>query len=411
MRDSTVASLDYDLLTAENRMDPYPVYARLREEAPIHWSNSLGGWVFTRFDEVHDALDEGDLSAARFTPYLEGARGSSNPDPESLELYEGLNAWFTFADPPNHTRLRSLTRNVVSPPMKAMRPAVEALIGRLLDEAEELGETDMVNDLARTVSVTTIATLLGVPFADQQMFLNWAEVLTAYIGGAIDVPDRRRRALQGLRELSDYLHTHVEERRAHPGEDLVSALLAARKDGDALSVEEIVATSAMMLFAGHGSSTNAIGNGMLALLQNPDQYALLAAGEVSATHAVEELLRYDSPVHVTVRTALSDGVLGREEISTNDRVFLFIAAANRDPRRTERPEQLDFMRGKRVNHVTFGYGIHFCLGAPLARMEATLLLEKLVERFSRVELATDELQWKSTVGFRGLESLPLTVRA
>jgi cytochrome P450 len=253
--------------------------------------------------------------------------------------------------------------------------------------------------------------LLGVPLEDQRTFLDWAEVLTAYIGGATDVPDRRRRALQGLRELSDYLEAHVVQRRAHPGDDLVSALLAAHKDDDELSVNEIVATSAMMLFAGHGSSTNAMGNGMLALLQNPDQCALLAAGRVSAAHAVEELLRYDSPVHVTVRTALRDGVLGREEILADDRVFLFIAAANRDPRRTERPEQLDLLRSNRVNHVTFGYGIHFCLGAPLARAEATIVFERLVKRFSRVELATDELQWKSTVGFRGLESLPLTVNA
>jgi cytochrome P450 len=410
MSESTIPRFDYDLLAPEVRDDPYPLYERLREASRIHWSESLGGWGLTRYDDVRAALDVEELSAARFSPYLEIMRNSENPDPVSLALYEGLQAWFTFADPPYHTRVRGLTRGVISGPMKAMTKSVDALVEDLLDVAQERGEIDVIADLARPASVGAIVKLLGVPAEDQELFTEWSEMLTEYIGGAIDVPNRRERARGALGELSDYLNELVSARRSTPGEDLVSALISARNKGDALSTDEIVATAGMLLFAGYGSSTNTVGNGLLALLSNPSQRTVLADGAVTAERAVEEILRYDSPVQVTVRNADRDGALECPEISAGDRVFLFVASANRDESRVSNPGDFDLTREK-IPHVTFGYGIHFCIGAPLARIEVPLVFKRLFERFRSIELTSSELHWQPTVGFRGLKELPVAVHA
>jgi cytochrome P450 len=411
MSEATIAHLDYDLLDPGNRRDPYPLYAELRDAGPIHWSESLGGWVLSRYDEVHSALDHPELSAARFTPYLESLRRAPSVDRDSEMLYEGLNAWFTFADPPYHTRLRSITRRVLSRPMKAIGTRVEPLLDSLLAEADERGGADLLDELARPLSVGAIAELLDVPLADRALFLQWSELLTALIAGAVDVPSRRERALEGLRELNSYIHALVAERRGRGGEDVVAGLLSERHEGEPLSTDEVVATIAMLLFAGHGSTTNAIGNGALALLRNETQRRALIDGEVTAEDAFEELLRYDSPVQVTVRNAACDGALGCGEISAGDRVFLFVASANRDGRRVERPDELDLARSVRGRHITFGYGIHFCLGAPMARIVAPMALDRLFARARSVALAETELEWQATVGFRGLERLPVDVAA
>jgi cytochrome P450 len=298
----------------------------------------------------------------------------------------------------------------MSGPMKAMTVSVDELVGELLDAAEERGEIDVVADLARPASIGAVVKLLGVPSADKELFTEWSEMLTEYIGGAIDVPNRRERARTALRELSDYLDALVSDRRSSPGEDLISALIAARNNGDSLSSEEVVATAAMLLFAGHGSSTNAVGNGLFALLRNPAQRDALADGAVTAERAVEEILRYDSPVQVTVRNADRDGALDCPEINAGDRVFLFVASANRDGERVESPNEFDLGREKAA-HITFGYGIHFCIGAPLARIEVPLVFKRLFERFKSIELTESELHWQPTVGFRGLKELPVAVRA
>jgi cytochrome P450 len=408
MAEQPVPRFDYDLLAPAIRANPYPLYEQLRDAGPIHWSERLGGWGLTRYDDVRAALDIEELSAARFSPYLEIMRASADPDPVSLALYEGLQAWFTFADPPYHTRVRALTRGVISKPMKAMNASVDALVNDLLDVAQERGEIDVIADLARPASIGAIVKLLGVPVADQKLFTEWSERLTEYIGGAIDVPNRRERAQTALSELTDYLNQLVDACRASRGDDLISALLSARNKGDALRQEEIVATAGMLLFAGYGSSTNTVGNGLLALLSNPNQRQALADGLVTAERAVEELLRYDSPVHVTVRNADRDGALDCPEISAGDRVFLFVASANRDERKVERPAELDLLREK-IPHITFGYGIHFCIGAPLARIEVPLVFKRLFDRFSRVAITSPQLEWQPTVGFRGLKELRVAV--
>lgn len=314
-------NFEYDLLDPEILSDPYPLYTELRAGGRLHWSDSLEGWAVTHYEDVHRALNAADLSIERYRPNLEATRAGSNPDPAEVAFYEDLQEWFTHADPPRHTRLRGITRTVISPPMKAMGPNVDRLITELLDQAAEEGTTDVVRSLARPLSVGAVVYLLGIPAADREPFTDWSEKLTEFIGGAINVPDRRERAKSALAEMKVYLRDLVAERRLNPTDDLIGRLVGAEANGDRLTDEEIAATSAMLLFAGHGTTTNLIGNGLLALFRNPDQMAALRSGAVTSENAVEEFLRYDSPVQITVRTAAQDGALGYEQIKAGNASF------------------------------------------------------------------------------------------
>ncbi len=406
---SAPVAAEYDLLAPATLADPYPLYRSLREQGSVHWSESLGGWGLTRHADVRPALNDGDLSARRFAPYLERLAGRADADPHDVRLYESLSRWFTFDDPPGHTRLRTFTRKVFSAPMKAMGGSVEALVDELLDGIEANGCGDVIADFARPLSVGAIADLLGVPREHCDRFTAWSDLLTQVIGGALQVGDRRRRASEGVEALDEYLGELVRRRRAEPSPDLIGRLAATDGDG-APTDEEIAAIGAMMLFAGHGTTTNLIGNGLLALLRHPDQLDVLRRDAGLVPAAVEELLRFDSPVQVTVRNAARDGALGVEEIAAGDRVFLFVASANRDAPGVDSPDELDVTRGD-GRHLTFGYGIHFCIGAPLARIEAPVAFARLIERFPKLRLALpeDELEWQRTVGFRGPQSLPVRV--
>jgi cytochrome P450 len=254
-----------------------------------------------------------------------------------------------------------------------------------------------------------IVELLGVPPADRGRFTDWSDALTEFIGGALNVENRRRRAQVALEELSEYLGRAVTLRRRDGGDDLLAALIHVSRDGDSLSDEEVIATAAMLLFAGHGTTTNLVGNGMLALLDAPEALTWLADNPGACVDAVEEFLRYDSSVQITVRNAKHDGVLGLDEIAAGDRVFLFVGAANRDPSRFADPESLVLTRADK-GHLSFGFGIHFCLGAPLARIEGPIAFRRLLTRFTDLSLQATELAWQPTVGFRGLQQLPISFR-
>lgn len=399
----------YDLLAPEHLRDPYPLYAELRRGGAVHWSDSLGGWALTRYADVRPALAHAELSAARFAPSLARLRARPGVEPADLRLLERLDSWFTFNDPPQHTRLRTFTRQVLSAPMKAMTAAVRRSADRLLDAIAASGEGDVIADFSRPLSVGAIAELLGVPRSHYDRFTGWSDVLTEFVGGALNVPDRRARALAGLTELHAYLEELVYERRAAPSDDLIGRL-ADIDAPDAPTDQEIAAIGEMMLFAGHGTTTNLIGNAVLALLRHPEQLERLRREPGRVPAAIEELLRYDSPVQITVRNAACDGAFGIDGARTGDRVFLFLGAANRDGSEHDAPDTLDVTRAD-AHHVSFGYGIHFCIGAPLARIEARAALGRLIERFPALALAVPEsdLRWQPTVGFRGLERLPIAV--
>jgi cytochrome P450 len=289
-----------------------------------------------------------------------------------------------------------------------MRDDVQQVVDELLDDLDGQGELDLIEAFAFPLPAIVIAKMLGVPPEDRHLFKSWSDDLIALLFGAVDVPDRHDRALVGMLELTSYLHGLIEKARTEPGDDLITALVRAEEGDDALTLDEVVATCVLLLFGGHETTTNLIGNGMLALLRNPDQMAALQGDLSLAADAVEETLRYDGPAKVSVRTVHDDLEVHGHQLRAGDRLFLVPAAANRDPRQYPDPDRFDIRREDKV-HIGFGIGIHFCLGASLARLEGELALRALVERFPAARLATEDLAWHPTLLSRGVTSLPLLV--
>ena len=406
----TVDRVNCDLTDPQNVRDPYPLYAQLRKMGPC-WNDTLGGWCLSSFESVSRGLVDPELLASRFTPYLERAAAKAETDRQEIELYEGLCRWFNFTDPPYHTKLRLLTQKVVTRPISQARPVTEQLVDERLDDAALNGGIDVVTELARPVALGTVVSIMGVPPADFPQFTKWSKMMSTFIGGALNVPDRREQALEAQKAMDKYFESMIAERRKNPSDDFISNMLAVEHpELGRFTDAEITATSAMMLFAGHGTTTHAIGNLVLALLTHPEQLQLMRNDPTLVRAALEEALRWDSPVHLIARVAGRDGVAGIEDARKGDRVFLLLASSNRDPANGENYEKFDITR-KDGGHNTFGTGIHTCLGAALARMEASVLLTKLLARFKRIELGVEphELQWESAIGFRSLSALPIRV--
>lgn len=379
--------------------DPYPAFAELRREEPVHWSEAIGSWVLTRYDDVSLALSDPRFSSDRITPYME--RAGADP------LGQSLRHWAVFNDPPRHTRLRSFLNRAFTPrAIQSLAPAIESVVEKLFDQVEGRDEFDFIGDFAYPLPATVIAGMLGVPSEDLDQFKAWSDELAGFVGGALATPDKRARAERGLFELNEYFRAIIADRRRHPREDLVGSLVAAREKGDALSEDELLATCVMILFAGHETTTNLLGNGILSLVRHPDQLRLLREEPALIPAAVEELLRFDGPVQAMGRTAGEEIELRGCALKRGDRVYAMINAANRDPEQFENPDLLD-LRRRPNRHIAFGVGIHFCLGAPLARLEAQIAFDRLLSRFGAIELATDDPEWNDSLILRGLRRLPL----
>jgi len=314
---------------------------------------------------------------------------------------------FIVRNPPEHTHLRGLVARSFTPrTVRELRPAVEALTEQLLDGLQDRdGAADLIADFAALLPVTVIADMFAVPEADRADFRRWSEDLVVPDGSAKATQlDRRALAAQAF---AGFLTSLVEHRRRRPGPDLVSMLVAASDADAAFAQSDVVATCQLLLFAGHETTVNLFGNGILALLRHPTELQRLAAGNVSAQATVEELLRYDGPVHLTARTVLAPVTIGGVDLEPGSYVTVLLGAANRDPRRFEHPDRLDLARPNN-QHVAFGSGIHFCLGATLARMEAHIALPALLARFPDLTLASDQLTWRHSLMLRGLTALPVT---
>ncbi len=393
----------YNPLSLGMRANPYPAYHRLRARDPVHWSWLASSWVLTRYADVVSVLRDPHFSADRtksvnFQEWV--ARQDPPPKPPSGRS-------MLFVDPPDHTRLRTLVNKAFTPrAVEAMRPRIEEIVDGLLDAVQDAGQMDVIRDLGYPLPVIVIAELLGIPPKDRAQFKEWSDALAATIEFYIP-PEAQRRAEQARGELVDYLGGVFRERRTHPRQDLVSALVAAEEQGDRLSEDELFATCALLLIAGNETSTNLIGNGVLALLRHPDQLSRLHEGPALIESAVEELLRHDSPVQVTSRVATEDKEISGKKIRKGQGVIVLLGAANRDPQQFADPDRLDIDRAEK-RHVAFGYGSHFCLGAPLARIEAQFAIRAVLRRMPNLRLATDTPRWRQTMVLRGLESLPVT---
>ena len=379
--------------------DPYPLYDRLRTEDPVHRS-STGRWLLTRFDDCWSVLHHPGMSTAQ--------REATGDSDEAQLMAAYLSNLMLFNDPPDHTRLRGLVNKAFTPRViERLRPRITELVDELLDVAAEAGSIDVIAELGRPLPVTVIAEMLGVPAEDQGTFRGWSEALAHTVDPDMDAEAASRAAVAGL-EFMAYFTAMAEERRQHPQDDLLSSLAAAEEEGDRLTADELVTNCILLLIAGHETTTNLIGNGTLALLRNPDELSRWRADPSLAKTAVEELLRFDSPVHLTGRTAMQDVTVGETEVKSGEPLTVLLAAANRDPAEFADPAVLDIGRVEN-RHLSFSSGPHFCLGAALARIEGQIALSALVSRFPRLELTVDELEWNPTTTLRGLRALPLSV--
>jgi cytochrome P450 len=315
-----------------------------------------------------------------------------------------------FRDPPDHTRLRALVSRAFTPRVvEAMRPHIQEIVDGLLDRVEDARTMDVIEDLAYPLPVQVICEMLGVPTSDQEVFRQWSGHIARSLDAAVlpadsDVITRGHEASDALRE---YFRALIAVRRKHPQPDLLSALIAAEEQGDKLSEAELLSTCVLLLIAGHETTVNLIGNGLLALLQHPVELRKLADDPALIQTGVEELLRYDGPVQRTSRMTMADVEIAGKQIPKGRVVVAAIGAANRDPAYFSEPERLDVAR-KDNRHIAFGFGIHFCLGAPLARIEGQVAIGTLLRRMPTLKLVSDTPEWRESSVLRGLKTLPVT---
>jgi cytochrome P450 len=389
--------------------DPFPVYRRLREADPVHWSPRLKSWVLTRYDDVRQVLLDREISSDRMRPFF-----AALPGPEAArigDIVRYLSTWMVFRDPPEHTRLRRLTSKVFHlQSMNAMRPQIEALVAWLFERIGTRTDIDFVADFAGPLPALVIMAMLGVPKEELGNVKRLSDDMALFIGSSRMSPEKYDIAEKATREMAAFFRELIQDRRAQPAPDLLSQLVALEDGGDRLSEDELVATCILLLFAGHETTTNHIANAMLALLRFPQEMSALRADAALAPRAVEELLRYDGPSGAQVRVVKNEVDMRGKQMRPGDRVFLMLNAANRDPEAYEEPDRLDLERSGPA-HLTFGFGMHICLGFPLARLEGQIALPAVLRHWKRVELAApaERLEWLNSMVFRGMQSLPLAV--
>ncbi|WP_199438963.1 cytochrome P450 family protein [Umezawaea beigongshangensis] len=397
-----VESLDLEYLK-----DPYPVHDRLREQAPVSevvLPRGLRAWLVTRYDEARTALADPRFGKDMQKPEAaELFERHSPPGAEQRDFDQSLSAHMLNSDPPQHTRLRKLvTKAFTSRRVELMRPRIQQITEELLDSVAERDEVDLLDALAFPLPITVICELLDVPLDQRDEFRTWSNTLLSSSSTAEE-------AGAASQAMAVYLADLVEHKRANPGEDMLSALIHAEDDGDNLDRTELISMAFLLLVAGHETTVNLIGNGVLALLRNPDQLRLLREDPGLLHNAIEEFLRYEGPLNqATLRYTTEDVELGGVLIPAGEIVVVSLMGANRDAARFADPDRLDITR-QPGGHVAFGHGIHFCLGAPLARLEGEIAVGTLLKRFPDLALAAEPetLRWRESTLIRGLHTLPV----
>lgn len=423
-----------NLQREEVRFDPYPFYEQLREHDPVHWDEELGFWVLSRYVDIDSLYTDDRFSRAQ--GLMRGFDRLSESEQQLVQpVYHSFSKTVFYADPPYHTHLRGLMNHAFTPRrVERLQPNIQRIVNELLDAAQRKeGMVDVIHDLAYPLPVMVIAELLGLPASDRERFKKWSDDLFAILGTVRQKPPYLlERALQSLHEMTDYVSNLSQKRRASPQDDLLTALLSVTEEDEMacpyphgssshyttgertrecetpsrLTGEELVSNINILLSTGHETTTHLIGNGILALLQHPDQMQKLRVQPSLLSNAIEEMLRYDNPVQITYRAALEDAEIRGKQIRKGDLVNSILGSANRDPRRFSNPNRFDIVRDE-GRHLGFGLGIHFCIGAPLVRLEAEIVFETILRRFPKLTLATETLEWQEHPIFRGLKSLPV----
>jgi len=380
--------------------DPYPTYHRLRSEDPVH-HNPLGFWVLTRYEDVVAVLRDPRFVKEPIAAFVAARFGAPVP---------AIGLSMLDRDPPDHTRLRGLVSKAFTPRVvETLRPRIQRIVDDILTRVAGRGEMDVIEELAYPLPVIVICEMLGVPVEDHERFKGWSLDIARGLDAVMLPPDSdvAKRSVAARRALADYFRQLIAERRAAPRADMLSALIAAEEAGDTLSEDELLATCILLLIAGHETTVNLIGNGTRALLRHPGELRRLRDDPRLVAGAVEELLRWDGPVQRTARIPSEDVPIGGRTIPKGDMVMPFIGAADRDPAQFPDPDRLDIARADN-RHIAFGWGIHFCLGAPLARVEGQIAIDTLVRRLPGLALATGRPEYRQSLTLRGLKALPVT---
>jgi cytochrome P450 len=396
------------LFSDEILQDPYPTYARMHAEGPLHFLDVGGKWA------VWSIFSHAECSSIAKDPRLSAKRAQQqimllpvDRQAEFSELARMLGLWLIFMDPPEHTRLRKLLNKGFSPAaIEGLRPQVEDIVNRMLEPLKQGSEVELMGEFASPLPVRIILEMLGLPQDLHQSFVDWSRAIALFRGSPDRTVDLARGAQDALIHLTDFFRKTVAERRRNKGNDLISLLIDIEEDGEALTEEELYAQCIALLFAGHETTRNLIGNGMYTLMQHPDETAELRENPEMIRSAVEELLRYESPVQFTARVLKEDIEICGQRIPKRWSILCMLGAANRDPKQFKEPNQLNL---KRLNnqHLAFSAGPHFCIGNQLARLEGQIALLNLVQRFPDMKLTGPRPEWASTFGFRGLKSLPV----
>jgi cytochrome P450 len=403
----SIASVKKAVFSDEILQDPYPTYARLHEEGPLHYIE-VGKWA------VWSIVSHAECASIAKDPRLSAKRAKQMLLPlpisrqaEFSELARMMGLWLIFMDPPEHTRLRKLlNKGFSAAAVEGLRPQAEAIVDQMLAGLKTGSEVELMREFANPMPVRIISELLGVPQALHGTFVNASRAIAVFRGSPNRTVEEARAAQDALVELTEFFRKTVAERRRNKGTDLISLLIDIEEEGEVLTEEELYAQCIALLFAGHETTRNLIGNGMYTLLQNPQQTAELREKPELIRSAIEELLRYESPVQFTARVLKEDIEICGQPIRKGWTVQCMLGAANRDPKQFKEPNRLDL---KRLNnqHLAFSAGLHFCIGAQLARLEGQIALLNLVQRFPQMKLAGPRPEWASTFGFRGLKSLPV----
>jgi cytochrome P450 len=394
--------------SGETLQDPYPMYSRMHDEGPLHLLDVDGKWA------AWAIFSHAECSAIAKDPRLSAKRAQQMlsllpPDSQSKfkELARMLNLWLIFMDAPEHTRLRKLLNKGFSPAaVEGLREQVEAIVDRMLTPLQRGCEVELMREFANPMPVRIISEMLGVPQELHQTFVDWSRAIAVFRGNPDRTVEQARAAQDALIAMTDFFRKTVAERRLNKGNDLISLLIDIEEDGEALTEEELYAQCIALLFAGHETTRNLIGNGMYTLLQHPQETAELREKPEMIRPAVEELLRYESPVQFTARVLKDDIEVCGQRIPKRWSILCMLGAANRDPKQFKDPNQLDLNRLNN-QHLAFSAGPHFCIGNQLARLEGQIALLNLVQRFPNMKLAGARPVWAPTFGFRGLTSLPV----
>ncbi len=439
----------FDPSSPQHRDDPYTLYKKYREAEPVHWGlapdpNTSGSWYFFEYEDVLAALKSDKFIHNRSTgsssqagtasvppasktdslvsdgsagfqpasncsgPGTAGVPPASSNAPQIPALMRYGSKFLLSMDPPSHTRLRSLVQSAFSPNIvESLKPEIESAAIHLLDQiSPSESSIDLLTRFAAPLPLTVIAKLLGVPSEDFALLKAWSGPMAATAESR--KPEVLAAAMQVCEDFSAYLTEIVQQRRKNPQNDLISSLIAAEADGGKLSEDELIATCMLILVAGHETTTNLIANGVWCLLSNPDQFELIRQTPQLLSSAIEEILRFESPARIAIRFASEDMELKEASIKCGDRIGLVVASANHDPKEFENPDAF-LVERKMGRHLSFGFGIHFCLGAALARAEAEIALRALFGRFPNLRLESQEPRWTESISLRGLQALPLAL--